>query len=563
MPHVSCLMSLMDIEKDREQKLAEVRRKEEEEQTERLAQKAGAAYIDLTLVPIQRDSLSVIPQAEAERSGAVVIQKSGQNLKVGVMDPSNQETVQILERLKSQGFKVEVLMISRSSFKRALGEFKFVVSPGQGAAVSGEVSLEQIETLKKELITFEALKNKIAQIGAGDTGLLLEVFLSAALSLDASDVHIEPQQNQTQVRFRLDGILQDAGAIAHNTYQLALSRVKLLSGLQLNVKDIPQDGRFTIREGGLEVEVRTSILPGAYGEYIVLRLLNPNAIKLEVKDLGLRDWLWQILEKEIKKPTGIVLVTGPTGSGKTTTLYAFLKHLNQPGVKIVTLEDPIEYHLTGINQSQIEAEKGYTFAQGLRSVLRQDPNIILVGEIRDEETADVALHAALTGHLVFSTLHTNNAVGAIPRFLDLNAKPPILASALNAVIAQRLVRRLCPQCKKEVGLAEAEIERIKKELFDSKFIEDIFPWPNPVKTYSAVGCEHCGGTGYKGRIGVFETLLVDDEMEKLVGQNPTNQQVFSQAKKAGFVTMYQDGLMRVLAGETTLEEVGRVTSAAV
>ncbi|MEK7501131.1 MAG: ATPase, T2SS/T4P/T4SS family, partial [Patescibacteria group bacterium] len=334
------------------------------------------------------------PQAEAERAGAVVIQKSGQNLKAGVLDPSNQETVQILERLKSQGFKVETLIISRSSFKRALGEFKFVVSPGQGAAVSGEVSLEQIEALKKELITFEALKNKLSSISAGDTGLLLEVFLSAALSLDASDVHIEPQQNQTQVRFRLDGVLQNAGVVAHSTYKLALSRIKLLSGLQLNVEDIPQDGRFTIKQKGekgemgeMEVEVRTSILPGAYGEYIVLRLLNPNAIKLEVKDLGLRDWLWQILEKEIKKPTGIILVTGPTGSGKTTTLYAFLKHLNQPGVKIVTLEDPIEYHLTGINQSQIEAEKGYTFAQGLRSVLRQDPNIILVGEIRDEETA--------------------------------------------------------------------------------------------------------------------------------------------------------------------------------
>ncbi len=551
------------LDQEREQKLTEVKRKEEEEQTERLAQKAGAAYVDLTLIPVQRDSLAIIPQAEAERSGAVVIQKSGQNLKVGLLDPANQETLQVLERLKSQSFKVEVLMISRSSFKKALGEFKFIAVQGKGAAVSGEVSLEQIEALKKELTTFAALKNKIAAVGAGDTSLLLEVFLSAALNLDASDVHIEPQQNQTQIRFRLDGILQDTGNIAPNTYHLILSRVKLLSGLQLNVKDVPQDGRFTIKEGGLEVEVRTSILPGAYGEYIVLRILNPNAVKLEVKDLGLRDWLWQILEREIKKPTGIILVTGPTGSGKTTTLYGFLKTLNQPGVKIVTLEDPIEYHLTGINQSQIEAEKGYTFAQGLRSVLRQDPNIILVGEIRDEETADVALHAALTGHLVFSTLHTNNAVGAIPRFLDLNAKPPILASALNLVIAQRLVRRLCPQCKKEANLDPAKMEQIKKELYDSKFVEDIFPWPEPPKTYQAVGCERCGGTGYKGRIGVFEVLAVDSEMEKLIGQSPTHQLVFAQAKKAGFVTMYQDGLMRVLEGETTLEEIERVTSAAV
>ena len=557
------------LDQEREQKLAEVKRKEEEEAAERLAQKAGAAYIDLTLIPIQRDSLALIPQAEAERAGAAVIQKSGQHIKVGVLDPANQETAQILERLKSRGFKIEVLMISRSSLKKILGEFKFIAAPGQGAAVSGEVSLEQIEVLKKELTTFAALKNKIARIGAGDTGLLLEVFLSAALNLDASDVHIEPQQAQTQIRFRLDGILQPAGAVAAKTYHLVLSRVKLLSGLQLNVQDIPQDGRFTIKrvemgeKGETEVEVRTSILPGAYGEYIVLRLLNPNAIKLEIKDLGLRDWLWQILEKEINKPTGIILVTGPTGSGKTTTLYGFLKTLNQPGVKIVTLEDPIEYHLTGINQSQVEPEKGYTFAQGLRSVLRQDPNIILVGEIRDEETADVALHAALTGHLVFSTLHTNNAVGAIPRFLDLNAKPPILASALNLVVAQRLVRRLCPQCKKEAVLDPAKIEQIKKDLFDSKFVEDIFPWPEPPKTYQAVGCERCGGAGYKGRIGVFEVLAVDGEMEKLIGQSPTHQQVLAQAKKTDFVTMYQDGLMRMLEGETTLDEVERVTSAAV
>ncbi|MEK7609392.1 MAG: GspE/PulE family protein, partial [Patescibacteria group bacterium] len=295
------------------------------------------------------------------------------------------------------------------------------------------------------------------------------------------------------------------------------------------------------------------ILPGAYGEYIVLRILNPNAIKLEIKDLGIRDYLWQKLEPELKKPNGIILVTGPTGSGKTTTLYAFLKHLNQPEVKIVTLEDPIEYHLTGINQSQIEPEHGYTFAAGLRSVLRQDPNIILVGEIRDEETADVALHAALTGHLVFSTLHTNDAVGAIPRFLDLNAKPQILASALNAAVGQRLVRKLCPSCKKEISL---DIEKIKNILAGVAG----FDWPKEVKTYQVTGCEKCGGTGYKGRVGIYEVLLVDENMEKLVGVNPSNQDILIQARKNNFITMYQDGLMRVLNGETALEEVERVTS---
>ncbi len=573
------------LEETREEKLEDVHRQEEEQRTEALAEKSNSHYINLAKVPVQRDSLHYIPQAEAERAGIIVIQQSGKTLKVGALDSSNKETVQIIERLKAQGFNVGVFLISRSSFKKALGEFKFIPTQIKGAATSGQVSLEQVEALKKEITNFAALKEKLGQISTGETSILLELFLSSALNLDASDIHVEPQQNQVQIRFRLDGVLQDAGTITATIYQSALSRIKLLSGLQLNVQNIPQDGRFTIKESGLEVEIRTSVLPGAYGEYIVLRILNPNAIKLEIKDLGLRDYLWQPLEQEIKKTSGIILVTGPTGSGKTTTLYAFLKYLNKPGIKIITLEDPIEYHLQGVDQSQIEPEKGYTFAQGLRSVLRQGPNVILVGEIRDEETADVALHAALTGHLVFSTLHTNDAVGAIPRFLDLNAKPQILASALNAAVAQRLVRKLCAACKKEKTVDASVLDQIKKDLDPvtlnaeakkelnkllgvKNAIEELGPttkksngaWPEEIKIYEAAGCDKCGGTGYKGRIGVFEMLFVNEDLEKLIGQNPSHQQILAEAKKQGFTTMYQDGLMRVLAGETTLEEVRRVTS---
>ncbi len=545
------------LEETREEKLEDVHRQEEEQRAEALAEKTGAHYINLAKVPVQRDSLHFIPQDEAERAGVVVIQQSGQTLKVGALDSDNKETVQIIERLKAQGFKINIFLISHSSFKKALGQFKFIPTQIKGAATSGQVSLEQVEALKKEITSFAALKEKLGRISTGETSILLELFLSSALNLDASDIHVEPQQNQVQIRFRLDGVLQDAGTITATTYQSVLSRIKLLSGLQLNVQNIPQDGRFTIKESGLEVEIRTSVLPGAYGEYIVLRILNPNAIKLEIKDLGLRDYLWQALEKEIKKPSGIILVTGPTGSGKTTTLYAFLKYLNKPGVKIITLEDPIEYHLQGVDQSQIEPEKGYSFAQGLRSVLRQDPNVILVGEIRDEETADVALHAALTGHLVFSTLHTNDAIGAIPRFLDLNAKPQILASALNAAVAQRLVRKLCSDCKKIVS-DPTLIEKIKKDLADVK--DEIKSWSDEIKIYEAVGCDNCGQTGYKGRIGVFEMLFVNEGLEKLIGQNPSHQQILAEAKKQDFITMYQDGLMRVLTGETTLKEVSRVTS---
>lgn len=543
-----------DTQQQREEKLDEVHRQEEEAATERTAQKLGFNYINLATVPVERDSLHYIPQAKAERTRTIVLQKKGLTVKVGAVDPVNAETKQILGQLSAQGFKVEVFIISRSSFKKALGEFKFLPPQTKGGATSGEVSLEQIETLKKELGSFAALKQKIASADMA-TSVLLEIFLSSALALEASDIHVEPQNQKVQVRFRLDGVLQDAGALSQSTYGSLLSRIKLLSGLQLNVQNVPQDGRFTIKEQGIEVEVRTSVLPGAYGEYIVLRILNPNAIKLELKDLGLRDYLWQKLEPELKKPHGIILVTGPTGSGKTTTLYAFLKHLNQPGVKIVTLEDPIEYHLTGINQSQIEPEKGYSFASGLRSILRQDPNIILVGEIRDEETADVALHAALTGHLVFSTLHTNDAVGAIPRFLDLNAKPQILASALNAAIGQRLVRKLCAACKKIVSDTTI-LEKIKKDLSD---VSQVI-WPKEIKIYETAGCEKCGDTGYKGRMGIYEIIFINEALEKLIGQNPSHQQILAAAKKNGFMTMYQDGLMRVLEGVTTLNEVNRVAS---
>lgn len=552
-----------DIAQQRDDKLISVHRQEEEAVTERTAQKLGFNYINLATIPVERDSLHFIPEAEAERTRTVVIKKMGQVLKIGAVDPVNKESKQTVDRLKSRGFKTDIFMISVSSFKKALGEFKFLPAQNKGAATSGEVSLAQIENLKKELTTFANLKNKLAQINQADTSVLLEIFLSAALTLEASDIHIEPQENQTQIRFRLDGVLQGAGAINQTVYQSVLSRIKLLAALQLNVQNIPQDGRFTIKERGVmgvrgegevEVEVRVSILPGAYGEYIVLRILNPNAIRLETKDLGIRDYLWQKLEPELKKPNGIILVTGPTGSGKTTTLYAFIKLLNKPGIKIVTLEDPIEYHLAGINQSQIEPEKGYTFAQGLRSVLRQDPNVILVGEIRDEETADVALHAALTGHLVFSTLHTNDAVGAIPRFLDLNAKPQILASALNAAIGQRLVRKLCSSCKK-LAASNVAIDKIKEELSDVP--QDILPKENNI--YEASGCEKCGLTGYKGRIGVYEIVFVKDSLEKLIGTSPSHQDILTEVKKYGFVTMRQDGLIRVLAGETTLAEVDRVT----
>lgn len=546
-----------DIAKEREEKLAELQQRGKEREAQRKAESLGIPYLDLDPVPIDRDNILLISRPEAERAGVAVIRRQKNNLRLGLLDPKNQEAKQIVERLKAQGFKIESYLISLPSFKKVLGEYDKLPTPSKKAAIAGEVLIENIAEIQKEIKTFANLKERLGSFGSGDTSKLLEIILASSLSINASDVHVEPEDENIKLRFRLDGILEPTGSVSKEVYRLLLSRIKLLGGIQLNVTDVPQDGRFTIKTGEAEVEVRVSILPGAYGEYIVLRILNPKAVRLEVKDLGIRQEIWEKVKAEIEKPNGIILVTGPTGSGKTTTLYAFLKYLRKPGIKIVTLEDPIEYHLEGISQSQIEPEHDYTFSEGLRSVLRQDPDIILVGEIRDEETAQTALNAALTGHFVFSTLHTNDAAGTIPRFLDLNAKPKILASALNAIIAQRLVRKLCPKCKKQIAFPEDLKPKIKEILKKNK---------DPVVKkelvmFRAVGCPQCSQTGYKGRIGVFEVMVIDKVMEDLIGASPSKNEVLELAKKSGFLTMYQDGLLRVLEGITTIEEVERVALA--
>ncbi|KKW15510.1 MAG: hypothetical protein UY54_C0008G0001, partial [Parcubacteria group bacterium GW2011_GWA2_50_10b] len=320
-----------------------------------------------------------------------------------------------------------------------------------------------------------------------------------------------------------------------------------------------QDGRFSIKLDAAEIEVRTSLLPGPYGESVVLRVLNPDAISVELEHLGIHPKLMTILQKEIKKPNGMILTTGPTGSGKTTTLYAFLKKIYTPEIKVITIENPIEYHIEGIVQTQAEAEKGYTFAEGLRSALRQDPDVIMVGEIRDEETAGVAVNAALTGHLVLSTLHTNNAAGSFPRLLDLGINPKVMSSAVNISIAQRLVRTLCQACKKETVLEGREkelVEKILAGITDQSYLEGV----QKEKHWTSVGCPECNGLGYKGRIGVYEAILVDNEIEKAVIANPSERDIREAAKKQDLLTLEQDGILKVLNGVTTLEELGRVVN---
>jgi type IV pilus assembly protein PilB len=423
------------------------------------------------------------------------------------------------------------------------------------------VSPKIIEEVEAQVKDIGGFKKKIQEYLAENITELLDVILYGAITLDASDVHIEPQEEEARLRIRLDGILQDVVFFEHDAYHHLLSRLKLLSKLKLNITDKPQDGRFTIEVKDLLIEVRTSSLPAEYGESIVMRILNPKSL-ISLDDLGLRDDLYKTFLKEIEKPNGMIIVTGPTGSGKTTTLYAFLKKIQNPEIKIITIEDPIEYHLKGVSQTQVAPEKGYDFSDGLRSIVRQDPDVILVGEIRDLETSKIALQAALTGHLVLSTLHTNDAAGTIPRLVDLGVEPSSIASGLKMAVAQRLVRKVCKKCSTSVKPSESELSQLKKGL---KGLPASVKLPDLDKVKIAKvkegGCQFCNFTGYKGRQGLFEAFLVDSEMEKFILTNPPVSAIRELAIKKGMITMYQSGLIDIVLGKTTVEEVARVVEA--
>lgn len=427
--------------------------------------------------------------------------------------------------------------------------------------ITGEIKVtpEKLAELQKRITNLGELKQKIEEVLSASATEILEIIGTGSILLNASDIHLEPSETEAKLRIRIDGILQDVIVLPIKNYNLLLSRIKLLSGLKLNVTDRPQDGRFTINLANTEIEIRVSTLPAEYGEAVVMRILNPKSL-IEIEALGLRKDLLKIFEKEINKPNGMFIVTGPTGSGKTTTLYAILKRINTPDLKIITIEDPIEYHLAGLSQTQVDPAKGYTFANGLRALMRQDPDVILVGEIRDLETAEIACQAALTGHLVFSTLHTNDAAGAVARLIDLGVKPVTIAPALNIVVAQRLPRKVCPKCYKLEKATAEEAKKIKEGL--KNVAKEILPpayFESELKIPKAVGCPYCNYTGYRGRIGIYETFIVDDEMERFILQSPSIVDMRELAIKKGMVLMHQDGLIKVLDQITTLEEVERVT----
>ncbi|MBI5147982.1 MAG: type II/IV secretion system protein [Parcubacteria group bacterium] len=540
------------------EQLARQRRAAEEREARRAAAGCKLPYLDLTKIPIDVDALALVDEKEAREARLVSFQAAGKELGVAVIDPSLPKAQAIVENLKKRDFIPTVSVVSASGLEYAFGFYRFVVKREEGITGRVDIAQGRIDELAKTLKSLPDLKKAIAEFKSPYVSQILEIVLAGALANHASDIHLEPSAEKADFRLRMDGLLHEAAEIQTAAYESLVTRIKLLSNLKINIHDEAQDGRFTIGAGKAEIEIRTSVIPSEFGETIVLRILDPAGIHVTLADLGLRSDDLKIVTEELNKPNGMILNTGPTGSGKTTTLYTFLQTVYEPESKIITIEDPIEYHLEGIEQTQVNAEAGYTFANGLRSILRQDPDIILVGEIRDLETAEIAMHSALTGHLVFSTLHANSAVGAIPRLIDLGVRPSIIAPSMNLVIAQRLVRRLCQNCR-----VPAEIGAdLKKKI--GKFVAALPPRVNhddykEAKIFSPKGCEQCNNFGYRGRVAIYELLLIDPAVEELIAKEPTELDVEKLAFKQGMTTMQEDGILKAIVGVTTFDEVERLT----
>ena len=554
--------------KDKDDQIAkqvsEFRAQEEELLVQTLAQsRYNVEYVDLSATTIQNEALRLIKEDDARRIKVAPFKVIGKAVSLAVLSPVADDVQTYLQDLEREGYgPVTLYMASHASLERAWSRYGELSASAESKAGGLDVSSEILEKLQTQIKGMGDVKAEAEHIlGAKDIHAishLLEVILAGAISLKCSDIHLEAEEKQMRVRYRLDGILQDVLFMDPHIYHLLNVRIKLVAGLKLTITTKAQDGGFSIFISGLEIRMRTSTVPGSYGESIVMRILDPRSIQGDLANFGIEPRLYKIIEEEIKKPNGLILITGPTGSGKTTTLYAFLRKIYSPEIKIMTIEDPVEYHLDGIVQTQIE--KGYAFIEGLRAALRQDPDVIMVGEIRDGETAKIAVEAALTGHIVFSTLHTNNAAGVIPRLIDLDVNAKILVSALRLSIAQRLVRKLCVECKKERPTTPEEKALMSKilkgaadagknlEAYNLKADQDI-------KLYSPVGCPKCNNTGYKGRIGIFEAILTNEAIEKIIPSNPSERDIKRVANQQGIFNMQEDGVVKIVAGITTIEEV--------
>jgi len=521
---------------------------------EKAAEFLNIPFISLKGREIKKEVLNLIPGPVAGTHQVIAFEKEKDEVKLAMTDPTDIQTIDFLHR--KTGLTPKVYITPPGDLKESLRRYHAELEEDLRVIqeTTGNLSGKDLKKAAEELPTVNIVNS----------------FLEHAVYEGASDIHIEPTEKEVVIRYRVDGILKQIMTLPKTIQNGITARIKILSNLKIDEHMLPQDGRFKIQIADEKLAFRVSIIPVYDGEKIVMRLLHEGAKPLSLEQLGLLDKPKAIIESAIKKPHGMILVTGPTGSGKTTTLYSILGILNQPGVNILTIEDPIEYRIQGINQSQINPKVGFTFASGLRAFLRQDPNIIMVGEIRDQETAEIAIHAAMTGHLVLSTLHTNDAPTTVPRLVDMGVPPFLVAYTTNIIMAQRLVRKICPYCKKEFNIDQAAVTELAK-VFDVKKISALFKDYIPGKDedagkdldkitfYRGEGCHRCGQSGYKGRMGIYEVMEIDEELIKMINTHATADDIKKYAREKGMLTMLEDGLIKAKMGITTISEIIRVT----
>lgn len=537
--------------------IAELRKRGEEKLMQSLAPQYGYEYIDLHGYTINPEAMMKIPENDARSNNILAFELNRQTLSVASNTPNQPPTVKILKNLENQGFRIKMYLVSNASLDH--GFARYADHKNSTAKKRGVLDINPDDIMKsaKVIQTVTDVADAFTTIGTINSprriSETLELIFAGALALKASDIHIEPEIQTIRLRYRLDGVLLDIFNLEQMLYGRLISRLKLLSGMTLNQRKEAQDGRFQFNFGDREIEVRASIIPGSSGESMVMRLLDPGVASFSMDKLDLNPLLAAVMREQLKRPNGLIITTGPTGSGKTTALYAFLREVHGAEKKIITIENPVEYKLEGIVQTQVGPD--YSFESGLRAILRQDPDIIMIGEIRDREVAETAIHAAQTGHLVFSTLHTNSAVGGFPRLIDLGIDSRIIGSSVNILLGQRLARILCSDCKLAYVASAEELALVTG--IAQEYPEPI-EIPQPLMLYKAVGCAHCGQTGYKGRTSIFEAVIIDNAVEEAVIRDPREHIILEAAKHQKIPTMAQDGMVKVLKGITSLEELERV-----
>ncbi|MDP3057521.1 MAG: GspE/PulE family protein [bacterium] len=536
---------------ERHEKIKSILQESKEKETAAKAKALGYSYLDLNIVPIEADALSTITLEKAQQGKIAVIYRVGQKLHLATLDPMNVKTQEIMKELEEKGYNITTIIVSQASLERAWENYDTSLIAKNKLDQLLTLNEEELNDIEKSIVDLSKLTEKITSAPVGET---LGIIMAGAVKAQASDIHLEPRADEIRLRYRIDGVLSDMAIFPKNIYTSLSNRIKMLGRVKLNISGVPQNGRFTLAIGKENTDIRLALLPSAFGDEIIMRLLYQSTASLDLKNIGLKGEILKKINHEISKPNGMILVTGPTGSGKTTTLYAFINILNEPGTKIITIEDPIEYKISGISQTAVNQEGGYTFANGLSAIMRQDPDIIMVGEMRDPDTASAGIQAALTGHLVFSTLHTNSAVGAIPRLIELGVRPALIPSATNAIISQRLVRKLCPFCKEEYSPAPEVQEKIKKLLSDIPAAMQTKTAGKAETLWRSKGCPKCNH-GYKGRIGIFEVFLISPKTEKLILDYAPTSEIEKVAVEEGMMTLKQDGLLKAMEGITTISEV--------